>query len=137
MKLMNVLIVVEDMERSKKFYDDVFGLKVVREVEGKAILMDGLVLQDKKTWCECIGREITGEHNASLLYFEEKNIASLIEKLEQMYPTVKYLNKRTTYSWGQQVVRFYDFDGHLIEVRTPISEMDSPCSNEDDFIHTS
>lgn len=32
------------------------------------------------------------------------------------YPNIKYLSNVIEYSWGQRVVRFYDLDGHLIEV---------------------
>ena len=31
-----------------------------------------------------------------------------------------YVNKLTTHSWGQTVVRFYDPDGNLIEVGAPM-----------------
>ena len=41
-----------------------------------------------------------------------------LEKLEKLYPDIKYVNQLMTYSWGQKVVRFYDLDGNLIEVRT-------------------
>lgn len=44
MKLKNVLIVVKDMERAKRFYHDLFGLDVVLENEGNVILTEGLVL---------------------------------------------------------------------------------------------
>ena len=47
MKLKNVLIVVKDIERSKKFYHDLFGLEVVLDNDGNMILTEGLVLQDK------------------------------------------------------------------------------------------
>ena len=35
-------------------------------------------------------------------------------------PDTKYVNRLETYSWGQKVVRFYDPDGNLIEVGTPM-----------------
>ena len=54
------------------------------------------------------------------LHFEEKDIEGFIEKLERCYPEVQYVNKLMTHSWGQRVVRFYDPDGNLIEVGTPI-----------------
>ena len=41
MKLKNVLIVVSDMERSKRFYRDLFGLPVILEQEGNVILALG------------------------------------------------------------------------------------------------
>lgn len=44
----------------------------------------------------------------------------ICKKLESKYPEVKYVNRLMTHSWGQQVVRFYDPDGNLIEVGTPV-----------------
>ena len=70
MKLKNILIVVKDIERSRRFYEEVFGLKLILD--------------------------------------------------ERCYPDVQYVNKLMTHSWGQRVVRFYDPDGNLIEVGTPI-----------------
>lgn len=43
----NILIVVDDIERSKKFYRDLFGLETVLDNDGNVILTEGLVLQDK------------------------------------------------------------------------------------------
>ena len=31
-----------------------------------------------------------------------------------------YVNRLMTHSWGQKVIRFYDPDGNLIEVGTPM-----------------
>ena len=44
--LKNVLIVVDDIEKSIEFYRDLFGLQVVLKNEGNVILSEGLVLQD-------------------------------------------------------------------------------------------
>ena len=41
MKLKNVLIVVKDIEKSKKFYHDLFGLDVILDNEGNVILTEG------------------------------------------------------------------------------------------------
>ena len=49
MKLKNVLIVVKDIEKSKRFYHDLFGLDMVLDNEGNMILTEGLVLQDEKS----------------------------------------------------------------------------------------
>ena len=46
MKLKNVLIVVNDMERSRRFYKELFGLDLVLDNDGNMILTEGLVLQD-------------------------------------------------------------------------------------------
>ena len=50
MKLKNILIVVKDIEKARKFYEDVFGLSLVLDNEGNMILTEGLVLQDEQIW---------------------------------------------------------------------------------------
>ena len=120
MKLRNILIVVKDIEKSKKFYHDLFGLDMVLDNDGNMILTEGLVLQDEKKWKTFLGKDIIPENNSCELYFEERDIESFVEKLERLYPSIQYVNRLMTHSWGQKVVRFYDLDGNLIEVGTPI-----------------
>ena len=110
MKLKNILIVVKDIEKSKQFYHDLFGLEVIRDFDGNVILTEGLVLQE----------EIVPESNSCELYFEERDIERFAQKLENLYPSTKYVNRLMTHSWGQKVLRFYDPDGNLIEVGTPV-----------------
>lgn len=50
MRLKNILIVVKDIEKSRKFYHDLFGLDVVVNNDGNMILTEGLVLQDETIW---------------------------------------------------------------------------------------
>ena len=50
MKLKNIVIVVKDIEASRKFYHDLFGLERVLEQDGNLILTEGLVLQEEKPW---------------------------------------------------------------------------------------
>jgi catechol 2,3-dioxygenase-like lactoylglutathione lyase family enzyme len=121
MRLKNFLIVVKDIERSKQFYHDLFGLEMILDNDGNMILTEGLVLQDKAIWEKFLDRDITYENNATELYFEERNIEEFVEKLERLYPDINYVNRLMTHSWGQRVVRFYDIDGNLIEVGTPMS----------------
>lgn len=120
MKLRNVLIVVKDIEKSKQFYHDLFGLEVVLDNDGNMILTEGLVLQDETIWKEFLGKDVVYENNSCELYFEEEEIELFVEKLEKLYPEIRYVNKLMTHSWGQKVVRFYDLDGNLIEVGTPM-----------------
>ncbi len=121
MKLKNILIVVDDIEKSKKFYKDLFGLESISQNEGNVILTEGLVLQDKAVWQEYIKADVLQENNASLLYFEEANVEAFVQKLERLYPNIKYLNKFTELSHGQKLISFYDLDGHLIELRNPFA----------------
>lgn len=120
MKLKNILIVVKDIEKSRKFYQDLFGLEMLQDNDGNMILSEGLVLQDGKIWNKFLGREITPKSNSCELYFEEENIEGFVEKLKKSYPETQFVNELMTHSWGQRVVRFYDMDGNLIEVGTPM-----------------
>ena len=120
MKLKNVLIVVKDIEKAKQFYQDLFGLETVLDNEGNMILTEGLVLQDERIWKNFLKRDIIPRNNSCEIYFEERDIESFVQKLERLYPSIQYVNKLMTHSWGQKVIRFYDLDGNLIEVGTPI-----------------
>lgn len=119
MKLKNILIVVEDIEASRQFYRDLFGLEKIADHGGNVILTERLVLQERKIWQEGIHKNVIPESHSCELYFEEPHIEAFVEKLEHLYPSIRYVTPLMTHSWGQKVVRFYDLDGNLIEVGTP------------------
>lgn len=121
MKLKNVLIAVNDIEKSIAFYKNIFGLEVILNQDGNVILTEGLVLQDAKIWNHFLKKEVIPNSNSCELYFEETEIESFAKKLEDYQEPIVYVNRLTTHSWGQKVIRFYDPDGHLIEVGTPMA----------------
>lgn len=121
MKLRNVLIVVSDIEESINFYRDLFGLQVVLNNDGNVIMTEGLVLQDKNIWKDFLEKDVVPQNNMTELYFEEKNIEDFVEKLNNSGYEIQYVNELMEHSWGQKMVRFYDLDGNLIEVGTPIN----------------
>ncbi len=41
MRLKNVLLVVKDVEQSKRFYHDLFGLQIIRDFGENVILSEG------------------------------------------------------------------------------------------------
>ena len=59
MKLKNILFVVNDIEKSKCFYKELFGLYVVADFGENVILSEGLVLQEKKLWQKFIESFLT------------------------------------------------------------------------------
>lgn len=121
MRLRNVLIVVNDMDRAIKFYKEIFGLQVILDQEGNVIMSEGLVLQDAKIWKEFLNRDLISKNNMTELYFEEPDIESFVKKLQESDFKVEYVNELMEHSWDQKVVRFYDPDGNLIEVGTPVN----------------
>ena len=93
MRLKNILIVVKDIEHSKQFYHDLFGLNTILDNDGNVILTEGLVLQDEKIWKEVLNKDIIPENHASELYFEEPDIEAFARKLEKLYPNIRYYRK--------------------------------------------
>ena len=116
MRLKNTLIVVNDIERSKAFYRDLFGLQVIADYNGNVVLTEGLVLQDAAIWEKFIAREVMFGGNHAELYFEENDMDWFLEKLEAWPEEITYVNQLMEHAWGQRVVRLYDPDMHMIEV---------------------
>lgn len=121
MKLKNVLIVVDNIDKSVNFYQDLFGLQVILKQEGNVIMSEELVLQDLDVWYEGTGISTTPHNNMTELYFEENDMEGFIRKLESYDFCLNYVTELTELEGGQKLVRFYDPSGNLIEVRNPIN----------------
>lgn len=119
MKLKNVLLVVGDIEKSVQFYNELFGLIVIRDFGSNVILSEGLVLQERKSWEDAISQEVSYGRNNALLYFEERDLDTFIDKLNISAFDIKYLSDKITDDAGRSLIRLYDPDGHLIEVGEP------------------
>ena len=121
MKLKNVLVVVDDMEESIRFYQEMFGLQVIMKQEGNTIMSEELVLQEVKVWADEIGFFTTPYSNTSEFYFEDNDVEGLVDKLNSSDIFSRIQIELTELDGGQNMVRFYVPSGNLIEVRTPIS----------------
>ena len=115
MKYKSTLIAVKDMDISKQFYHDVLGLEVVADFGANVTLDGGLVLQTLDTWKSFIQMEqVTLPNNVGELYFEEEDMDRFCVRLKSF--DLCYVHELFEHRWGQRVVRFYDPDGHIIEV---------------------
>lgn len=116
MKFEGVCIAVKDINLSKKFYQDIFGLEVIQDY-GINISFGALSLQQEFDWLIDVPKEqiLEKSHNMEL-YFEEDDFDGFISRLTQR-GDIHYLGDGVTEAgWGQRSVRFYDLDGHIIEV---------------------
>jgi catechol 2,3-dioxygenase-like lactoylglutathione lyase family enzyme len=116
MKYQGVCIAVKDVNLAKKFYEDVFGLEVFQD-NGINISFGALSLQQDFDWLVNIPKDkiISESHNMEL-YFEEDDVDAFTAKLNQRND-IRYLTNGVEEArWGQRSVRFYDLDGHIIEV---------------------
>lgn len=116
MKLKNIVIVVKDIESSKQFYKELFGLDVILDQEGNAILTEGLVLQESKVWEETLGQKVVWKNHASELYFEETDLELFLEKLQKYEREIQILSWPEAAEDARRAVRLYDPDGNMIEV---------------------
>ena len=117
MKLKNILFVVRDIEKSKLFYRDLFGLPVLTDFGENVILLEGLVLQQQKPWEEVTKKEVVFGGNDAELYFEERNMDNFLKRLKESNFPIRWITKDEKNEIGQRVVRLYDPDDHVIEVK--------------------
>lgn len=116
MKFTTTVISVKDIEKSRKFYEDLFGLEVYQDYGINIAFSCGIALQQDFDWLIGIPKEeILQKANNFELCFEEENFDDFLTRLEN-YSDINYIGDVVEHSWGQRVVRFYDLDGHIVEV---------------------
>lgn len=112
------LLAVRDLQRSLDFYRQVLGLQVILDFGANVTLTGGVCLQTHETWQGFLGKdpgEIRYGGNDAELYFEEPEFNAFAHKLAAL-PGICYVHPVVEHPWGQRAVRFYDPDGHIIEV---------------------
>ena len=136
MKYKGTLVVVKDCHKALQFYREMFGFTLLQDNDGNMELSDGLYLQEVQYWEAFTGRSVCPKNNCTELYFEEPDLEGFLQKLQRLYPEIEYVNPPMRHSWGQRVVRFYDPDGNLIEVGTPISADQQGMEGKDTMLET-
>lgn len=119
LKNMSVALFVKDIELSRLFYVEVLGQEVELDFGGNIIFKSGFAIWQIRS--EHIIPATLGESkifdpsvNRFELYFETEDIEDVFNRLKQS--GVRYLHEMHEEAWGQRTVRFFDPDGHLIEV---------------------
>lgn len=116
MKYNCTVISVADIKAARKFYEDLFGLEVFQDYGRNIAFTCGLALQQDFDWLVHLPKEsILRKSNNVELCFEEQDFDSFLHKLKK-FPNIECLGEVIEHSWGQRVIRFYDLDGHIIEV---------------------
>lgn len=116
MKYSCTVISVTGINSARKFYEDLFGLKVFQDYGKNIVFTCGLALQQDFDWLVGLSKDsVLKKSNNMEICFEEQNFDSFLNKLKK-YSNIQYLGDVIEHSWGQRVIRFYDLDGHIIEV---------------------
>jgi catechol 2,3-dioxygenase-like lactoylglutathione lyase family enzyme len=115
MKFVCPLIVVEDIRKSREFYETILEQHVEKDYGENLFFGGGFAIHQKKHFQTLInGRPVAGKSNSLELYFEHDQLHELAEKIEQL--GLEFVHKIAEQPWKQLVMRFYDYDGNLIEV---------------------
>lgn len=116
MKYCNTLIAVQDMDKSLKFYKDLFDQEVTVDLGWCKTLTCGLTLQEHFDQIAGFPLEsMKYRPNTMELYFETEEFDDFITLLDS-HSEVERLHEAKTYPWLQRGIHIFDSDGHLIEV---------------------
>lgn len=116
MKFVTTLIAVKSIARSRRFYEDLFGLKVSLDLGRNVTFENGFTLQQDFAWIAGLDEEdVIDRPNNMELYFEVDDFEAFIGKLQQHHE-VEYVHPPKRHDWLQRVVRIYDPDGHIVEI---------------------
>jgi len=116
MKFEGVCIAVKDIALSKQFYQDLFGLEVFQDY-GINVSFGTLSLQQEFDWLLGIPKENVSKRSYNMeLYFEEYEFDDFVARLKKR-DDIQFIGDGVCKAgWGQRSIRFYDLDGHIIEV---------------------
>ena len=93
MKHVCTLISVADINASRKFYEDLFGLEVFQDYGRNIAFTCGLALQQDFDWLVGLPKEcVLKKANNAGIVFEEQDFDSFLNKLKE-YPDIEYLGE--------------------------------------------
>lgn len=115
MQYQGTLIVVSDIEKSKHFYEHVMEQTIIMDLGVHVSFERGLALQSN--YAELVGADLPAASyaNSFQLYFEVENLDEWQDKIGKT-DGIEFIHLAKEYPWGQRVMRFYDYDKHIIEV---------------------
>ncbi len=121
MRFINPIPFVRDIKLSRNFYENTLGLKVLEDAGNFVLFETGFAIHDgaaleQTVWGTMSGAaEAYGRQNL-LLYFEHDDVDAAFEGIA---PHVELIHSVEQQAWGQRVFRFYDPDGHAVEIGEP------------------
>ena len=122
MRYISTLIAVRDLAASLRFYREALGMEVVQDFGANVVLSGGVVLQTLESWREFLGgKPVSLRSHTGELYFEEADMDGFLERPKAM--DISYVHPPLEHRWGQRVVRFYDPDGHIVEVGEDMTQV--------------
>ena len=122
LKFVSPLIVVEDMTRSRQFYEQLLGQKVKFDFGVDVCFEGDFTIHLKSHFQSLLGEAsrypITSRAHNGELYFDTDEIELIYQRLQAA--DVEFIEGIQEQPWGQRAMRLYDPDGHILEIGEPM-----------------
>ncbi len=116
-KFRNSIALVKNVEASKKFYEEVIGLKAVKVYDTFVMFEGNFAIHTADIFYEYISRSYHGEQLGNCgvdFYFTTSDLPAMEHKLKEA--NVEFIHSIKQHDWGEKVIRVLDPDGHLLEI---------------------
>lgn len=112
----SVILVVNDVLKSRELYEEVFGLVVDSDFgEFNVGFENGIALYKKTLFNVLTGNiKIKDKSNSFVLYCEYPNIDEIENKAKEKM--LRFVHQIKEQPWAQRVFRVYDYDNHMFEI---------------------
>ena len=123
MKFINPLPFVTDIDRAKRFYSDILQMRILEDHGAFVRFESGFALHEGAALHQTVFGTVPAAGNAPygrcnlVLYFEDEDIDAVFERISGQ---VQLIHGIETQAWGQRVFRFFDPDGHIVEIGEPM-----------------
>jgi catechol 2,3-dioxygenase-like lactoylglutathione lyase family enzyme len=133
LKTCSTALFVKDIEASKEFYIDVLGMLIDMDFGKNVIFKNGFAIweiQNNHIIPSSLGLDRISDSkiNRFELYFETENLQDIVKTLK--CKNVLFLHQIIEEPWGQQTIRFFDPDNHLIEIGESMRQFVSRLYNQ-------
>ena len=129
MKYICSLITVDDINRSRHFYENILKQEVKYDFGENITFKGDFAIHLKSHYSKLIdGKMITSGGNNFELYFEYDDVDTFAIELRRN--NVKFVHEIREQPWRQKVVRFYDPDNNIIEVGESMEYLSFRLSKE-------
>ncbi len=109
------IALVCNLEKSTHFYKELLGLTVDQAYDTIVIFKEGFAIHDAKLYTGYAGRKYKPMEEANVVfYFVTPCIEEVYDRLRENQ--VSFIHEVQTQVWGEKCMRFYDPDGHIIEI---------------------
>lgn len=118
LKFISPLIVVDDIGRSRLFYEQLLGQKVKIDFGQNVVFEGEFAIHLKPHFQSLLGEAekfpVARKAHWGELYFEMDDLEQVYQRLNEA--GVEFIHPVREQPWGQRVMRLYDPDSHVIEI---------------------